>query len=135
MAFAPMHDPTAIAVIRSGMKRFPHVAHYACFDTAFHRTMPAEATTYPVPQIYRDKGARRYGFHGLSCESIVRQIRAEAALDGSAAAGSRSLGLGLGSLLGSRRAGSVQRANSAAYSQPGCGGRKQPRKPSIREHV
>lgn len=77
VVFAPLHDPTAIAVIRSGMKRFPHVAHYACFDTAFHQTMPAEATTYPVPQTYRDKGARRYGFHGLSCESIVRQLRAE----------------------------------------------------------
>jgi acetate kinase len=77
VVFAPLHEPAAIAVIRSGMKRFPDVAHYACFDTAFHRTMPAEATTYPVPQTYRDKGARRYGFHGLSCESIVRQIRAE----------------------------------------------------------
>ena len=77
VVFAPLHDPTAIAIIRSGMKRFPHVAHYACFDTAFHRTMPAEATTYPVPQTYRDKGARRYSFHGLSCESIVRQLRAE----------------------------------------------------------
>ncbi len=76
--FAPLHDPTAIAVIRSGMKRFPHVAHYACFDTTFHRTMPAEATTYPVPQTYRDKGARRYGFHGLSCESIVRRMRIQA---------------------------------------------------------
>jgi acetate kinase len=77
VVFAPLHDPTAIAVIRTGMRRFPHVAHYACFDAAFHRTMPAEATTYPVPQTYRDKGVRRYGFHGLSCESIVRQIRAE----------------------------------------------------------
>jgi acetate kinase len=77
VVFAPLHDPTAIAVIRSGMERFPNVGHYACFDTVFHRTMPAEATTYPVPQIYREKGARRYGFHGLSCESIVRQMRAE----------------------------------------------------------
>jgi acetate kinase len=77
VVFAPLHDPTAIEVIRSGKKRFPHVAHYACFDTVFHRTMPAEATAYPVPQTYRDKGARRYGFHGLSYESIVRQLRAE----------------------------------------------------------
>lgn len=76
VAFAPLHDPTAIAVIRSGMKRFPDVPHYACFDTVFHRTMPAEATTYPIPQAYRDEGVQRYGFHGLSCESIVRQIRA-----------------------------------------------------------
>ena len=79
VVFAPLHDPTAIAVIRSGMERFPDVVHYACFDTVFHQTMPTEAKTYPVPQIYREKGARRYGFHGLSCESIVWQMRAEEA--------------------------------------------------------
>jgi acetate kinase len=59
------------------MVRFPDVAHYACFDTVFHRTMPEEATTYAVPQTLRERGVRRYGFHGLSCESIVRQMRAE----------------------------------------------------------
>ena len=78
VAFAPLHDPAVIAVIRQGMERFPDVTHYACFDTVFHRTMPAEATTYPVPQAYREQGVRRYGFHGLSCESIVRQMLAEA---------------------------------------------------------
>ncbi len=77
VAFAPLHDPEVIAVIREGMARFPHVGHYACFDTVFHQTMPEEATTYPVPQAYRDQGARRYGFHGLSCESIIRQMRAK----------------------------------------------------------
>jgi acetate kinase len=77
VAFAPLHDPTAMAVIREGMARFPDVAHYVCFDTVFHRTMPQEATIYPVPQAYRERGVRRYGFHGLSCESIVRQMRAE----------------------------------------------------------
>ncbi|MGC1781486.1 MAG: acetate/propionate family kinase [Acidobacteriaceae bacterium] len=75
VTFAPLHDPEALAVIRSGMERFPDVSHYACFDTVFHRTMPAEATTYPVPEAYRKQGVRRYGFHGLSCESIVRQMR------------------------------------------------------------
>jgi acetate kinase len=82
VAFAPLHDPAAIAVIHKGMERFPDVAHYACFDTVFHRTMPAEASTYPVPQIYRDQGVRRYGFHGLSCESIVRQVRIHAHTEG-----------------------------------------------------
>jgi acetate kinase len=46
-----------------------------CFDTVFHETMPAEATTYPLPERFRDEGLRRYGFHGLSCESIVRRLR------------------------------------------------------------
>jgi len=74
-SFAPLHDPEAITIIRECMARFPDVAHYACFDTVFHGTMPAEASTYPVPRKYRELGARRYGFHGLSCESIVRTLR------------------------------------------------------------
>jgi acetate kinase len=75
--FAPLHDPAVIAVIREMMARFPDVGHYACFDTVFHETMPEAATTYPIPMEFREHGVRRYGFHGLSCESIVRQLRAE----------------------------------------------------------
>ncbi|MGH9596392.1 MAG: acetate/propionate family kinase, partial [Edaphobacter sp.] len=74
--FAPLHDPAAIEVIREMMGRFPDAAHYACFDTVFHQTMPETATTYAIPLVYRERGVRRYGFHGLSCESIVRQLRA-----------------------------------------------------------
>ena len=74
--FAPLHDPAAIEVIEEMMQKFPDVAHYACFDTVFHQTMPEAATTYPIPAEYRERGVRRYGFHGLSCESIVRQLRA-----------------------------------------------------------
>ena len=75
--FAPLHDPAVIAVIREMMARFPNVGHYACFDTVFHETMPEVATTYPIPLVYRQRGVRRYGFHGLSCESIVKQLRAD----------------------------------------------------------
>ncbi len=78
--FAPLHDPEAVTVIREGMKRFADAGHYACFDTIFHRTMPVEATTYALPEDVRAQGVRRYGFHGLSCESIVRQMRAEGEL-------------------------------------------------------
>ncbi len=73
--FAPLHDPAVIEVISVMMERFPDVAHYACFDTVFHETMPEAATTYAIPVKYRERGVRRYGFHGLSCESIVRQLR------------------------------------------------------------
>jgi acetate kinase len=73
--FAPLHDPEAVMLIRATMQHYPDAAHYACFDTAFHRTMPAEAQTYPLPGIYRDSGVHRYGFHGLSCESIVRRMK------------------------------------------------------------
>ncbi len=80
IVFAPLHGPAALALIREGMKRFPSVPHYACFDTVFHQTMPPEATVYPVPEAHRDQGVRRYGFHGLSLESIVRQISADSRL-------------------------------------------------------
>jgi acetate kinase len=79
--FAPLHDPAVIEVIREMMQRFPDVAHYACFDTVFHETMPEAATTYAIPLVYRERGVRRYGFHGLSCESIVRQLRAETTVE------------------------------------------------------
>ena len=75
--FAPLHDPEAVQMIRAFMKRFPDLPHYACFDTVFHQTMPEAATTYPVPLKYREQGVRRYGFHGLSCESIVLRMREE----------------------------------------------------------
>jgi len=77
VVFAPLHDPAVIEVIKEMMQKFPEVGHYACFDTVFHQTMPEAATTYPIPMEYRERGVRRYGFHGLSCESIVRQLRAQ----------------------------------------------------------
>jgi acetate kinase len=75
VAFAPLHDPAVLQVIKAGMERYPGLPHFACFDTAFHRTMPEEATTYAIPKEYREQGVRRYGFHGLSCESVVWQLQ------------------------------------------------------------
>ena len=80
VAFAPLHEPAVLEIIHAGMKRFPELPHYACFDTIFHQTMPDEATTYAIPMEYRGQGVRRYGFHGLSCESVVYQLRAVAGL-------------------------------------------------------
>ena len=75
VSFAPLHDPAAIVLIRDMMQRFPQAVHYACFDTIFHHAMPAEASTYAIPVKYRRQGVRRYGFHGLSCESVVDELR------------------------------------------------------------
>jgi acetate kinase len=75
--YAPLHDPEALMLIRATMARYPEAAHYACFDTVFHQSMPEEAKVYPLPETYREGGVHRYGFHGLSCESIVRQMAAE----------------------------------------------------------
>ena len=75
--FAPLHIPQALATIRTTQEHFPHCRQVACFDTAFHAAMPAVASTLPLPAALRDQGLRRYGFHGLSCQSIVRQLGAD----------------------------------------------------------
>lgn len=74
-AFAPLHDPVVVTIIRAMMQRLPKAAHFACFDTVFHETMPEEASVYALPAKVRAEGVKRYGFHGLSCESIVRRMR------------------------------------------------------------
>jgi len=72
--FAPLHDPEALQMIDQTMRHFPSIPHIACFDTVFHETMPEEATVYALPYAVRQQGVRRYGFHGLSCESVVAQL-------------------------------------------------------------
>jgi acetate kinase len=72
-AFAPLHGPAALALI-AGAKRHYAVPQVACFDTGFHQHMPEIAAVLPVPKSLRDLGVRRYGFHGLACQSIVRQL-------------------------------------------------------------
>jgi acetate kinase len=73
--FAPLHNPEALEMIDEMMRRVASVPHIACFDTVFHETMPEEATVYALPYAVRRQGVRRYGFHGLSCESVVVQMR------------------------------------------------------------
>jgi acetate kinase len=72
--FAPLHNPPALSVIRFAQEHFPQLPQVACFDTAFHAGMPDVARTLPLPLELRSDGVHRYGFHGLSCESIVRQL-------------------------------------------------------------
>lgn len=73
-AFAPIHNPPALSVIRFAQQHFPRLPQVACFDTAFHAGMPDVARTLPLPLELRSDGIYRYGFHGLSCESIMRQL-------------------------------------------------------------
>jgi acetate kinase len=72
-AFAPLHVPTALAVVRAAQTRFPGVPQVACLDTAFHAGLPEESRTLPVDRALRIDGVQRYGFHGLSCASILAQ--------------------------------------------------------------
>ncbi len=73
-AFAPLHIPAALAVIRSAQDRFPGLAQAACFDTVFHASLPDVSRVLPVATELQSLGIQRYGFHGLSCESIVRRL-------------------------------------------------------------
>ena len=73
--FAPLHMPSALSVLRAAAESMPGVPQAICFDTAFHRTMPQVSCTYALPAEVRKLGVRRYGFHGLSLESILNQLK------------------------------------------------------------
>jgi acetate kinase len=72
--FAPLHLPGALALIDAVRREHPMLPQVACFDTAFHVRMPLVAKRLPLPSLLWDAGVRRYGFHGLSYESIVRTL-------------------------------------------------------------
>ena len=74
-AFAPLHTPAALAVIAHTSALLPDLPHVACFDTAFHATLPDSARVLPIPKALQAQGIQRYGFHGLACESIVFQLQ------------------------------------------------------------
>jgi acetate kinase len=72
---APLHNGPALAGIRAARAALPGVPHVAVFDTGFHRDLPAVARTYALPRALRERHAlRRYGFHGISCEYVVRRL-------------------------------------------------------------
>lgn len=76
-ALAPLHDRPAIDAIEGARSVLPEAPHVLVPDTAFHATMPAEATTYAIPEQWREAwGIRRYGFHGLSVEWSVGRTAA-----------------------------------------------------------
>src|SRR4051812_28369705 len=71
----PDHLPQALAAIQAVRQLFPSIPQVACFDTMFHRQMPPVAQQYALPHELRNVGVRRYGFHGLSYESIMDTLR------------------------------------------------------------
>src|SRR5207247_2193763 len=75
---APLHLPSELEVIGSVAAHFPDLPQAACFDTAFHRTMPELAQRLPLPRELWGEGLRRYGFHGLSYEYVVSVLGAAA---------------------------------------------------------
>ncbi len=74
-ALAPLHQPKSLAGLEAVAAALPDVPSVACFDTAFHATIPAEAATYAIPAAWRRRWAlRRYGFHGLSHAFAARRV-------------------------------------------------------------
>ena len=71
-SFAPLHQPPQLAVIERTSHEFPNTPQVACFDTAFHQSLPELAQWFPLPGRLFEQGLRRYGFHGLSYAFICR---------------------------------------------------------------
>jgi acetate kinase len=71
---APLHQPQSLAVVDAARAAFADAVHVGCFDTAFHRTMPAVARAEALPRRFAEEGVRRYGFHGLSYEHVAAEL-------------------------------------------------------------
>lgn len=89
---APLHQPHNLAAIRRMLAASPRLPQVACFDTAFHRTVPPVARRFAIPAELHDAGVQRYGFHGLSYEYMAGAL---ARVDPAAAAG-RAVAMHLG---------------------------------------
>jgi acetate kinase len=74
---APNHLPNELKLLDTFGKAYIGIPHIACFDTFFHKDMPNRSKFYPLPENYRENGLIRYGFHGLSYESVFRQLLRE----------------------------------------------------------
>jgi acetate kinase len=75
---APLHNRRALEELRRAREALPDVPHVAVFDTAFHRTLPQAASTYAIPERWREEwDVHRYGFHGISVEWVASQVEAE----------------------------------------------------------
>lgn len=101
--WAPAHLPAELSIIDICREHFPDLPQVACFDTAFHRTMPAVARRIPIPRRLALKGIERFGFHGLSYAYLVDELARQAGPE--AAAGRLVLAhLGSGSSLAAVKA-------------------------------
>jgi acetate kinase len=71
---APLHNGPALQVMRLLSAHWPDLAQWACFDTAFHATLPLAARTYALPEAWRSLGLRRFGFHGLNHQHVAETV-------------------------------------------------------------
>ena len=73
-ALAPLHQPNNLNGIRAFTEAFPAIAQIACFDTAFHASLPEIEYRFAIPSPLADQGLRRYGFHGLSYQYVIQTL-------------------------------------------------------------
>jgi acetate kinase len=73
--YDPDHLPSEIKFIELIKNEYPELVQVACFDTAFHTTIPAVAKTFAIPKKYFDEGIQRYGFHGISYSYLMQQLQ------------------------------------------------------------
>ena len=74
---APLHNPPALKGLAWAQRWAPDLPQWACFDTAFHSTLPAAASTYALPLELREKGFRRFGFHGINHQHVAETMAAQ----------------------------------------------------------
>ena len=79
--YDPDHLPAEIEMVRLFKKHFPSLMQVACFDTAFHTTIPAMAKTFAIPKKYYEEGIQRYGFHGISYSYLMQELKKEDAAE------------------------------------------------------
>jgi acetate kinase len=94
LPYDPDHLPNEIKLIKAFRDKFAGARQFACFDTAFHQTMPRIARLLPIPRRFSDRGIQRYGFHGLSYQYLMQELIADV---GAIAAKSRVILCHLGS--------------------------------------
>jgi acetate kinase len=73
--YDPDHLPAKIEIIQILKQKHPHLSQVACFDTAFHTTIPEVAKTFAIPKKYYDEGIQRYGFHGISYSYLMNELK------------------------------------------------------------
>ena len=70
---APLHNKIDLHTITEAQQLFPHIPHFAVFDSAFHTTIPLPAAIYPIPYEWTQSGIRRFGFHGISYQYCAKK--------------------------------------------------------------
>jgi len=79
--YDPNHLPAELEIVKLCKKHFPSLMQVACFDTAFHTTIPLVAKIFAIPKSFYEKGVQRYGFHGISYSYLMQELKKQNATE------------------------------------------------------